>query len=397
MKSPLIKLRKLCKIQSGGTPRRGVEGFYGGNIPWAKIGDIENAENGYLFNTVETITPAGLKSINNRIFPENTILLAMYGSVGKTSIAGLEMATNQAILGLQPINPDVLCFKYLRYWLDYSKNNLISKARGVALQNISATIIKEFAIPVPPIEDQKRIVKILDKADTLRENRKQTISLLDEYLKSTFLEMFGDPVKNPKGWKVEKLGCLANEFKYGTNTISDANNLDHKMPILRIPNIIGEKINYTDLKYSVIDEKEKEKIRLRYGDLLFVRTNGNPAYIGRCAVFCDSIECGYASYLIRVRLKIDSPVKSNFIRDVISFPTYRHLVIAKAKTTAGNYNINTESLKSLKIFLPPLDLQNKFTKIVEKSESLKQKMIIQSEELENQFQALMQRAFKGAL
>jgi type I restriction enzyme S subunit len=140
MKYQLVKLEKLCKIQSGGTPRRGVDGFYGGNIPWAKIGDIENAENGYLFNTIETITPAGLKSINNKIFPKNTVLLAMYGSVGKTSITGLEMTTNQAILGLQPNDQNILHFNYLRYWLDFSKNELIKKARGVALQNISATL-----------------------------------------------------------------------------------------------------------------------------------------------------------------------------------------------------------------------------------------------------------------
>jgi type I restriction enzyme S subunit len=330
------------------------------------------------------------------MMPPDTVLIALTGATtGVTALLKIKASANQSVTGILPSAHHIP--RYLYYYLSSLREKIIDQSYGGAQKHISQGFVKKLIIPLPSLNDQKRIVKILDQSDALRQKRKQASALLDGYLKAVFLEMFGDPVKNPKGWEIEQLGCLADEFKYGTNTISDANNIDHKMPILRIPNIIGERINYIDLKYSVIEEKEKEKIRLRYGDLLFVRTNGNPAYIGRCAVFCDSIDCGYASYLIRARLKIDSPVKSTFIRDVISYPTYRHLVVAKAKTTAGNYNINTESLKSLKIYLPPLDLQSKFSKIVERAEELKLTMLAQSEELENQFQALMQKAFKGEL
>ena len=311
----------------------------------------------------------------------------------------LPLCMNTSTIRFKSLNLAIASLEFLKFFL---KTNLfklqISRLiTGSAQLNFGPSHLEKIQIPLPPLNNQIRIATVLTRAEKLIAKRKESIRELDEFLKSTFLEMFGDPVRNEKGWEVKELGNLGYEFKYGTNTISDDKDSDDKIPILRIPNIVGEKINHVDLKYSIIDEKEKEKIRLKKGDLLFVRTNGNPAYIGRCAVFCDSIECGYASYLIRVRLKDNSLVSANFIRDVISFPTYRHLVVAKAKTTAGNYNINTESLKSLKIYQPPPLLQSQFAAIVERVESLKSKYTQSLTELENLYGSLSQRAFKGKL
>ncbi|MGI6394427.1 MAG: restriction endonuclease subunit S [bacterium] len=293
-------------------------------------------------------------------------------------------------------NPEKVHPKYLFFALFY--NHKIGKTcrfqnKTTGIINLQLDKYLESKIPLPPLEEQIKIADILSKAENLIEKRRQSIELLDEFIKSTFLEMFGDPVRNEKGWEKVKLGDIAMEFKYGTNTISDGKESDSKIPILRIPNIIGERIDYSDLKFSVINEKEKEKILLKKNDLLFVRTNGNPAYIGRCAVFNDSIECGYASYLIRLRLKESSPVSANFIKSVISFPTYRQLVIRKATTTAGNYNINTEGLKSLSIYFPPLPLQNQFAETVNKVEALKEKYQKSLEELENLYGSLSQKVF----
>jgi len=297
-------------------------------------------------------------------------------------------------------NKDKVYPKFLFYVLFYNhltKRTLRYQNKTTGIINLQLEKYLLSEISLPSLDDQIRIAAVLTRAEKLIAKRKESIKSLDEFLKSTFLEMFGDPVRNEKGWDVVELGSLSNEFKYGTNMISDDKNSDEKMPILRIPNVVGERISYTDLKYSMIDNDEKEKIRLKIGDLLFVRTNGNPAYIGRCAVFNDSIECGYASYLIRVRLKDNSTVSSHFVRDVISFPTYRHLVIDKAKTTAGNYNINTESLKSLKIYQPPVALQNKFAAIVEKVEAMKVKYNESLVEMEKLYGGLSQRAFRGEL
>jgi len=100
MSWPKVKLGALCDTKSGGTPRRGNSEYYSGEIPWVKIGDLD-AQNGVILDTDEKITEAGLASIGNRIFEKGTILLSMYGSVGKVAIAGRKLAINQAILGLK--------------------------------------------------------------------------------------------------------------------------------------------------------------------------------------------------------------------------------------------------------------------------------------------------------
>jgi len=389
-KSPLIKIGDTCKVFSGGTPRRGIEGYYGGDIPWAKIGDIETAEDGYLFTTKESITQEGLKSINNKIFKKDTIFLALYGSVGKTAIAGREMSTNQAILGLIPKNPEVLYFKYLKYWLDYSKSELIGLARGVALQNISATIVKEYPIPLQTIEEQNRIVKILDRAQSLIEKRKQAISCLDDYIKAVFLDMFGDPVSNPKGWEVGKIGDLVSEINYGTS--AKAGSIG-KFPYLRMNNITynGE-FNLIDLKYIDLAESDINKYTVSKGDLLFNRTNSKEL-VGKTAVVNFGTSMAFAGYLIRVRTnkKAIPEYISGYLNSKHGKATLMHM----CKSIVGMANINAKELQKIRILIPSVETQEHYKKIYDDMLSLKQKMQTQLKELEDNFQAQLRRAFRG--
>jgi len=271
-----------------------------------------------------------------------------------------------------------------------------NKTTGIINLKLDHYLNSKIEIP-ERVEDQIRIATILSKAESLIAQRKESLRLLDELLKSTFLEMCGDPVRNEKGWKKKKLGEIIQEFKYGTNVISVDKPSENTIAILRIPNIINESITYEGLKYSILEEREKERVRLKKGDLLFVRSNGNPNYIGRCAVFNDDIVCGYASYLIRARLREGVLITPFFLKAILSFPRYRNVIVSKAKTTAGNYNINIESLKSLIIIAPPPKLQTQFTRIVEKVEALKAHYQDSLKKLENLYGSLSQRAFKGEL
>jgi len=139
------KLDLYCHISSGGTPSRRKDEFYGGDILWSTIADMEKSD-GIVIDTKEKITQEGLASIGNRIFAKDTLLLAMYGSVGKVAIAGKELATNQAILGITPKNEDELFIPYLKYWLIAHKKQIIKKARGGILKNLSAKIVKNLKI-----------------------------------------------------------------------------------------------------------------------------------------------------------------------------------------------------------------------------------------------------------
>ncbi len=154
------RLGDLCEIQSGGTPRREEPRYYGGTIPWAKIGDLEVGD-AVVVSTEERITEEGLAAIRGRLFPAGTVLLAMYGSVGKVAVAGTAMATNQAILGIRVMEPDTLSSEYVRRWLESIRGQLVLHARGVTQQNISATLVRDLHIPLPSPVEQRRIAAVL--------------------------------------------------------------------------------------------------------------------------------------------------------------------------------------------------------------------------------------------
>lgn len=285
-------------------------------------------------------------------------------------------------------------FQTPNYWQQISQSST-----GSAQAGVNSTKLKQLKVPLLPIAEQRRIAAILDKADAVRRKRKEAIALTEELLRSAFLDMFGDPIKNPKGWEIVTLKSQVLDLRYGTSEkCSDSKSTNLSLPVLRIPNIIGEEISWNSLKFADLSEKEIKKLVLEPGDLLFVRSNGNPEHIGRCAIYEEDSETAlYASYLIRARLKADTSLNSAFIRDVISFPTYRSRLIKEARTTAGNYNINTKGLGGLKLISPPKLEQQKYlelhARLRSRIDSLKQDL----RTTDNLFNSLLQRAFRGDL
>lgn len=286
--------------------------------------------------------------------------------------------------------------KYLSHYFrspvfQRDKDKFCSGATQKAINNGS---FGKLQVPKYSLTDQEAIADKLDEAEILRQKRKEQLALLDDYLKSVFLDMFGDPIVNEKKLPQISLGEVSADIKYGTNMKCLDRKKDKSVPVLRIPNIQEGGIDLTDLKYAEPDHTEFNKLLLRKKDLLFVRTNGNPDYIGRCAVFHLNDDYINASYLIRVRLKEKADLLSSFICYVVSLPSYRSKITKESRTTAGNYNINTQGLKNLKILKPSIDSQNKFLTLAEKAEETKQKMRVSLDEMDNHFNALMQRYFE---
>tara|TARA_R110002072_G_scaffold42064_13_gene118252 strand:- start:37998 stop:38579 length:582 start_codon:yes stop_codon:yes gene_type:complete len=170
---------------------------------------------GYLKHTDETITKHGLDSSAAKLLPAGTVLISIFATIGRTATLGIEAATNQAIVGVIPKNPGIFNLRYLEYCLGHKAIEWKRKARGVAQLNINGKILKSTKIPLPPLAEQKRIAGILDAADALRAKRRESIDQLDRLIQSIFLEMFGDPVTNPKGWDVCLLGDSAKRVTKG--------------------------------------------------------------------------------------------------------------------------------------------------------------------------------------
>ncbi|MCF7859736.1 MAG: restriction endonuclease subunit S [Candidatus Cloacimonetes bacterium] len=366
-----VKVNDIAKVTQGGKLKLSGKHFVKDGYPAYGAGGL----NGYLPD-YEFDCPAVILSANGARCGKCFYVDGKWSSLANTQVI---------IPDTEKIIPKFL-------WYQLNDENKWHKA-GTAQPFIKPSDVKNRIVKKPNFEEQKEIVRILENSEDLRQKRKEQLALLDDYLKSVFLDMFGDPIINEKGLPQMSLGEVSSDIKYGTNMKCFERNEKNSTPVLRIPNIYKGNIDLADLKYAELDEKEFNKLLLRKGDLLFVRTNGNPDYIGRCAVFNLDKDYVNASYLIRVRLRENAKLLSSFICYIVSLPSYRSKIAKESRTTAGNYNINTQGLKNLKILQPSVESQKKFLSVAYRVEQAKQKMRASLNEMDNHFNALMQRYF----
>ena len=378
----MLKLGDIFEITSGGTPSKMHPEYYeNGTIYWVKTGDLKGK---YLISVPSLITEDGLKNSSAKIFPVGTILLAMYGAtIGACSILKVEAATNQACAAFLP-NEDI-DKSYFYYFLCSKKEEFIKLGVGGAQPNISAAILKNVKISLPPIEEQKRIADILDKANSLIDLRKQQLEKMDLLIKSKFIDMFGDPVTNSKGWEVKSLKDIAlGKLSYGSG--ASATEYDLNVRYIRITDI-NEKgcLNV----HKVSPNEISDEYILREGDILFARSG---ATVGKTFRYSEKYgKCIYAGYLIRL-----VPNQKIVLPDYIYYLTktdYYLSFVQQSMKTVAQPNINAQQYGALQIPIPPIFLQNQFAAFVEQVE--KQKAVMQQslEKMETNYKALMQEYF----
>lgn len=261
--------------------------------------------------------------------------------------------------------------------------------------------VASITIPNYPLETQRKIGEELDVLESIREKRRNSIELLGELTQSVFLDMFGDPRANEKGWPVKEFGDITESLRYGTSNKSSSSGY----PALRIPNVVSGDLNLTEIKNVPASAAELERLRLRDGDLLFVRSNGNPDYVGRCAIFDqesvahtghDPESFIYASYLIRARLNLES-VEPVYVREFMLSPHGRAELKKKSKTSAGQYNLNGKGLNSIRVPIPPIELQKEFANRVARIALTRETYQTHLSYLDELFASVQQRAFDGTL
>ncbi len=169
-----IRLEHVAIWGSGGTPSRKHPEYYKGDIPWIKTGELNN---GYIFDTEEKITNKAIEKSSAKLFPKDSVALAMYGAtIGKVAILGIDATTNQAC-AVANCYKEILNNRYLFYYLKSKKENFIELGKGGAQPNISQTIIKEYPIMLPPLKEQQRIV---EKIESLFEKLDKSLELIVE-------------------------------------------------------------------------------------------------------------------------------------------------------------------------------------------------------------------------
>ena len=327
---------------------------------------------------------------------KDDILFCLRGSLGKFALINSDMkGAIASSLVIIRANKEVVDLDYLKNYLASTlcEREIRSFENGAAQPNLSAKDLKAFKIPLPPLAEQKRIASVLDKADAIRQKRQQAIKLADEFLRSVFLEMFGDPVTNPKGWAIGTIRDLVSSANYGSS--AKASETDGEFPILRMGNITYEgKWDFTDLKYIDLSSKDQDKYLATKGDLLFNRTNSREL-VGKTAVFDEEAPMAIAGYLIRVRTnECGNPW---YISGYLNSQHGKQTLTNMCKSIVGMANINAQELQDIKIMLPPIELQNQYEYLVKCVNDRSDRLNNSSLELEVLFSALSQKAFSGQL
>lgn len=391
MQYQVKSLGEFCRTGSGATPSRSQMGRYykGGRIPWVKSGELRE---GLITSTEEFLTEEALKESSIKLVPAGAILLAMYGAtVGRLAMLGVEATTNQAVCHIVP-DSNIADTKYIYHAISASVPKIVAMGVGGAQPNINQGIIKSLKISLPPLQEQRRISAILDKAESLRAKRQEAIDEFNRLAQAIFIEMFGDPATNPKGFPVATVGDILGSATYGTSQKATTTG---QLPVLRMGNITrtGE-VDCTDLKYVELKASEQERFLVKQGDILFNRTN-SAELVGKTALYRDKAPMAYAGYLIRLRVNAEN--ESEYLAGFMNTPYAKLVLRNMCKSIVGMANINAQEVKGIKILKPPHELQAAYQKKIEKLNKLKTRQRAVFLENERLFSCLQAKAFSGKL
>ena len=273
-------------------------------------------------------------------------------------------------------------------------SNFINKAVNQA--SVSIGNLKTIPVEVPTLDEQRRIAAILDKADAIRRKRQESIRLTEEFLRSTFLEMFGDPETNPKGWPEIRLEDIA-DIQSGITKGRKLNGQETmNVPYMRVANVQDGHIALGEIKEIEATPVEIERYRLLSGDILLTE-GGDPDKLGRGAVWQGEITpCIHQNHIFRVRPNADK-VLPDYLSALIGSVRGKQYFLGAAKQTTGIASINKTQLSNFPALLPPIALQRQFTETVRKIEAVQVKLSTISELQGTCINSLTHRAFRGEL
>ena len=280
--------------------------------------------------------------------------------------------------------------QYLYYYLksDITLHHIKSIATGSVRDNLKFDMLSEFKINLPNVNKQISIVNILDKIGMLICKQQIEIEKLDDLIKSRFVELFGDPIMNPKGWEVVTIGDITTEVRYGTSKPAVEGG---KYPYLRMNNLtIDGHLDLTELKYIDIPDDEIEKCVVRKGDILFNRTN-SIELVGKTAVFDFPDDMVIAGYIIRVRL--NTKMLPEVLSQYMNLEAIKDIFRSMAKGAVNQANINAQELQSIRVYVPDIELQKQFVEMKEQIDKSKVAVQKSLDETQLLFDSLMQKYF----
>ncbi|AOI28602.1 hypothetical protein BFQ28_01615 [Citrobacter freundii] len=369
MSWPMVKLHDICR------PKQ-----------WKTIAASSLLESGYpVYGANGKI---GFYSKFTHEFP--TLMITCRGATcGNVHISEPMAYINGNAMALDGIDRSKVDIKYLYYF--FLKRGFDDVISGSAQPQITGQGLTKVEIPLPPLLEQKRIAAILDKANDIRQKREQAIKLADDFLRATFLAMFGDPVENPKRWDVASL-LEYGSFKNGMNFTKGESG-----SVLKCLGVGNFKSLATITCMDNIDEIElntlpSDDYLLKDGDIVFVRSNGNKALVGRClTIYPNKEKVTFSGFCIRYRIE-KSAITAEYLNFLFRTPSMKRQMLSGGQG-ANIQNISQGTLSALRIPVPPLEKQQTFSKVVSFHSELMKKLNINIVETNDMFDSISQTYF----
>ncbi|OEF93688.1 hypothetical protein A142_19995 [Vibrio splendidus 12E03] len=388
MSWPLVNLSTICQIDMGSAPKGSTYVELDSGVPLiagaADYGDV------FPRPKKATLEPT-------KLCKKGDIIICVRATIGDLNWADKEYCLGRGVAGLR-VHDEKLDSKYLWYFIASIEDELYRNSTGSTFPQINKKVIESLEIPLPPLETQKQIAAVLEEADQLRKDCQQMEQELNSLAQSVFIDMFGDPVTNPKGWDKRPLLELVadkDDIKCGPfgTQLGKSEFTTEGVPLWGIKHVNSgfEKptVEYVshekalDLKaYSIVG-----------GDIVMTR-KGN---VGNCYIYPDNLQSGIMhSDLLRIR-PCSSTVSASFLQKQFMYSKDvegQLKLISQGAIMAG---INVTKLKSLMLLSPPLEEQKEYEKFLSEVETNKITSAHRLSESNNMFNALMQKAFKGEL
>jgi type I restriction enzyme S subunit len=390
-----VALDEIFTIARGGSPRP-IDDFITDDpngVNWVMIGDaVEGSK--YIAATKKKIRREGVA--RSREVKPGDFLLTNSMSFGHPYILATAGCIHDGWLVLSPRNKNVdqdYFYHLLGSPIIYAEFERL--AAGAVVKNLNSELVRGVKVPLPPLAEQRRIADILDKADAVRRKRKEAIALTEELLRSAFLEMFGDPVTNPKEWPVKPLSELADVASGVTKGKNYNGAKTVSVPYMRVANVQDGHLVLDDVSHITVSEDEARRYLLQGGDVLLTE-GGDPDKLGRGAVWRGEVPgCIHQNHIFRVRA--NDSVLPDYLSALIGSQRGKRYFLRAAKQTTGIATINMTQLRGFPALVPPRPVQQRYVAFLERARSARERQRAAYDELDSLFGSLAQRAFRGEL
>ena len=358
MNFPVVPLAELCEMD-----RRGIrpDDPLASQLPFIGVENIGSGTGILDFNTDSRI---GDQRSTAYHFDERHVLYAkLRPYLNKVSTPGFAGRCSTELVPLLPrhdLDRDFLAHLLRRKeTVDFAT----ASVTGTRMPRTDMNILLSMRVPLLPIDKQRSTVDILNRLIRIQHLRAQAAKHVTEFSSALFIEMFGDPIENPRGWARHHLGDVS-EVQGGLQVTRKRAAHPLERPYLRVANVLRNKLVLDELKHIRLTERELDRVRLKHGDLLIVEGHGSAAEIGRVAMWDDSVyDCVHQNHLIRVRTN-HAFINSEFACAYLNSSSGRTHLLRSGKTTSGLNTISTSDVKACAIFIPPLALQHQYARIV---------------------------------